>query len=131
MGEIHPHHAGRQQRHAVRGARCAVRGAAALRQCEWPMRKPWRRLSYAIDTLLLAAGVSLWLLLRLNPVHDAWLGAKLLLLIAYIVAGSLALKYARLPASRWISYGCALGLYLFIASVAVTHEPLGCFARFR
>ena len=34
-------------------------------------------------------------LLGLNPLHDTWLGAKLLLLLAYIVLGSFALKRAR------------------------------------
>ena len=78
-----------------------------------------------IDTLLLSAGVTLWATLSLNPVHSPWLGTKLLLLVVYILLGSLALKRAPTPATRRLSFAAALCVYLFMASVAVTHHPLG------
>lgn len=105
----------------------AVRGAAVLAGRRWAMRKPWRLLSYGIDTLLLGAGALLWWLLSLHPVHDAWLGSKLLLLLLYIVLGSLALKRGRTPGVRVVSYVAALAVYLFIATVARAHHPLGVF----
>ena len=74
-----------------------VRGVAVLTGQHWPMRKPWCRLSYAIDTLLLSAGVTLWAILSLGPIQNPWLGTKLLLLLLYIVLGSLALKRAPIP----------------------------------
>ncbi|MEX3934156.1 SirB2 family protein [Paraburkholderia phymatum] len=107
----------------------ATRGAAVLTGRAWPTRPGWRRLSYVIDTSLLAAGGALWLMLHLNPVRDAWLGAKLLMLVAYIVAGSFALKHGRTRFVRCVSLGCAIALYLLIVSVAVTHRPLGLFAQ--
>ena len=82
-------------------------------------------LSYGIDTLLLAAGVTLWVLLSLHPVASPWLGAKLLLLVLYVALGSLALKRARTPAARRASYAGALMVYMFMASVALSHHPLG------
>jgi uncharacterized membrane protein SirB2 len=103
----------------------AVRGAAVLIGQRWAMRSPWRWLSYGIDTLLLSAGVTLWAILSLNPVHNPWLGTKLLLLVLYIVLGSLALKRAPTPSTRRLSFAAALCVYLFMASVAVTHHPLG------
>lgn len=106
----------------------ALRGAAVQAGAAWAMRRPWRLLSYAIDTLLLAAGATLWWLLGLHPVRDPWLGTKLALLLLYIVLGSLALKRGRTPAVRRASYGAALATYLFIASVAVRHRPLGLLA---
>jgi uncharacterized membrane protein SirB2 len=111
------------------GVLFATRGAAVLKGRNWPMRRHWRMLSYVIDTLLLAAGGTLWLMLRLNPARDAWLGTKLFVLLLYIVTGSLALKRGRSPVVRCASYGCALSLYLFIASIAVTHNPLGLLGR--
>jgi uncharacterized membrane protein SirB2 len=104
-----------------------VRGAAVLAGQRWAMQPPWRRLSYAIDTLLLGAGVTLWALLSLNPVHSPWLGIKLLLLVLYIVLGSLALKRGRTPLVRRWSYVAALATYLFMATVALKHHPLGLF----
>jgi uncharacterized membrane protein SirB2 len=106
----------------------AVRGAAVQAGAAWAMRRPWRMLSYVIDTLLLAAGATLWWLLGLHPVRDPWLGTKLALLLLYIVLGSLAMKRGRTPAVRRASYGAALATYLFMASVAVRHRPLGLLA---
>jgi uncharacterized membrane protein SirB2 len=110
---------------AVSGLLFAVRGMAVLTGQGWAMRRPWRWLSYGIDTLLLSAGITLWAILSLNPVQSPWLGTKLLLLVLYIVLGSLALKRAPTPATRRLSFAAALGLYLFMASVAVAHHPLG------
>jgi uncharacterized membrane protein SirB2 len=109
----------------VSGALFALRGALVLAGQNWAMARPWRLLSYGIDTLLLTAGVTLWILLSLNPVASPWLGVKLLLLVLYIVLGSLALKRARAPAARRASYAGALLVYLFMASVAISHHPLG------
>lgn len=106
----------------------ALRGAAVQAGAAWAMRRPWRMLSYVIDTLLLAAGATLWWLLGLHPVRDPWLGTKLALLLLYIVLGSLAMKRGRTPALRRASYGAALATYLFMASVAVRHRPLGLLA---
>lgn len=102
-----------------------VRGVAVLTGQHWPMRKPWRRLSYAIDTLLLSAGVTLWAILSLGPIQNPWLGTKLLLLLLYIVLGSLALKRAPTPATRRASFAGAVVVYLFMLSVAVAHHPSG------
>lgn len=107
------------------GLLIAVRGTAVLAGQGWAMRSPWRWLSYCIDTLLLSAGVTLWAILSLNPVESPWLGTKLLLLLLYVVLGSLALERARTPLSRRMSFAAALGVYLFMASVTVAHHPLG------
>jgi uncharacterized membrane protein SirB2 len=104
----------------------AVRGAAVLAHQDWAMRTSWRRLSYGIDTLLLTAGITLWSLLGLNPVGNSpWLGTKLVLLLVYIVLGSVALKRGRSDGARRVAYIAALAIYGFMASVAVKHHPLG------
>jgi len=103
----------------------AGRGALVLAGRRWAMARPWRLLSYGIDTLLLAVGVTLWAMLSLNPVSSPWLGVKLMLLVLYVVLGSLALKRARTPALQRASYASALGVYLFMISVAMAHHPLG------
>jgi uncharacterized membrane protein SirB2 len=107
------------------GALFAVRGALVLAGRGWAMAKPWRMTSYGIDTALLMAGVMLWAGLSLNPASSPWLGAKLTLLVLYIVLGSLALKRARSPTARAASYGAALAVYGFMVSVALAHQPLG------
>jgi uncharacterized membrane protein SirB2 len=113
---------------AASGTLFAVRGAAVLAGQRWAMLKPWRLLSYVIDTGLLALGVTLWLLLGLGPVQSPWLGTKLVLLLLYIVLGSLALKRGRTPAMRRGAYVAALLTFVFMATVAVKHHPLGLLA---
>jgi uncharacterized membrane protein SirB2 len=113
---------------ALSGALFALRGAAVLARASWPMRAAARWSSVIIDTLLLTAGATLWGLLGLNPVRDGWLGLKLALLLAYIVVGSVALKRGRTARVRGLAFAVALGLYLFIVSVALAHHPLGLLA---
>ena len=102
------------------GALFALRGAAVLAGRAWPMRKALRVLSVVIDSSLLAAGVTLWVLLSLQPLRDAWLGSKLALLVLYVVLGTVALKRGR----AW-AYAAALTCYLFMVSIALAHHPLG------
>ena len=114
---------------AASGLLFAVRGASQLAGQRWAMRRGWRWLSYIIDTVLLGAGVTLWALLSLNPAHSPWLAFKLALLVLYIGLGSLALKRGPTAAVRQRSYAAALATYLFMATVAVAHHPLGFFHR--
>ena len=107
------------------GVLFALRGAAVQAGQPWAMRRPWRLLSYAIDSALLGAALLLWAMLQINPVSQPWLGVKLLLLVAYIVLGSLALKRGRTPGTRRAAYLAALATYGFMATVALAHHPLG------
>lgn len=113
---------------AASGTLFAVRGAAVLAGQRWAMVKPLRVASYVIDTLLLAAGASLWAILALQPLRDGWLGTKLALLVVYVVLGSVALKRGRTPGARAAAYVAALAVFLFMVSVARAHHPLGVFA---
>lgn len=109
----------------VSGGLFALRGVLVLAGQSGAMARPWRMLRYGIDTLLLAAGVTLWGLLSLNPVASPWLGTKLLML--YIVLGSLALKRAKPRAARRASCAGVLAVDMFMGSVALSHQPLGFF----
>jgi uncharacterized membrane protein SirB2 len=53
---------------------------------------------------------------------------KVLLLVVYVVLGSLALKRARSRRASALAYAAALATYLAIIGVARTHHPLGPFA---
>ena len=101
-------------------------GVAALHA--WPMRPFWRYLSVAIDVLLLTAGASLWALLGLHPVRNAWLGVKLVLLLIYIVLGSYTLKRGRTRAQRSLFFIAALPVVLSMAGIALAHDPAGWWA---
>ncbi|MEI2679203.1 MAG: SirB2 family protein [Burkholderiaceae bacterium] len=79
------------------GSLFALRAFAALAGARWPLSRPVRVASWVIDTGLLSAGALLWATLQLNPLVQAWLGAKLLLLLVYIGLGTMALRRARTP----------------------------------
>ncbi len=107
------------------GALFALRGAGVLAGARWPLHKALRVGSVVIDTLLLAAGVSLWALLQLNPLRDHWLGAKLVLLVLYIVLGSWALKRAGSTAARAAFFVAALTVLATMVSIGWMRHPLG------
>ncbi len=106
----------------------AARGAGVLAGQRWPMTGWARGLAPVIDSLLLLAGGTLWWLLQLNPTQDRWLLAKLVLLIVYIMLGTLALKRAPTRAAKAVCFVAALSVVGFMASIAVAHHPLGFFA---
>lgn len=112
------------------GTLFAARGLGVIAGADWPMQPLARRLSVAIDVLLLAAGITLWILLGLHPLHHSWLGTKLALLLLYIVLGSFALKRAPTRGGKSAFLIAALALFCFMASVALAHHPAGWFARF-
>ena len=103
----------------------ALRGAAQLAGARWTMAAPLRYLSYAIDTTLLTAALMLATILHQYPFVHAWLTVKVLLLVVYIVLGSFALKRGRTRAQRLYWFLGSVAVYLFIASVARAHHPLG------
>lgn len=101
----------------------AARGAGVLAGADWPMARAARLGSIAIDTVLLAAGASLWSLLGLNPIRDTWLGVKLILLLAYIVLGMFALKRAPTRAAKAMFYSAALLCVAAMVTIARAHDP--------
>ena len=76
------------------------------------------------DTLLLASGFGLAIMLGQYPLVDGWLTAKLVALIAYIVLGTVALKRGKTRRTRIAAWIAALLVFGYIVAVAVTHDPL-------
>ena len=106
----------------------AVRGLGVLAGQAWPMAGWARGLAPVVDSLLLLAGGTLWWLLQLNPTQQHWLLAKLVLLIVYIVLGTLALKRAPTRAAKALCFALALAVVGFMVGIALAHHPLGVFA---
>lgn len=76
------------------------------------------------DTLLLASGISLAVLLQQYPLVHGWLTAKFFALIAYIVLGTLALKRGKTKAQRVTAWIAALVVFGYMLAVARAHDPL-------
>lgn len=89
----------------------------------WAMRGGVRYLSYGIDTLLLTAGLLLVASLPSGVFANQWLTVKLVLLLAYIVSGSLALKRAPTRGLKASFFALAILFYASMFSVARAHDP--------
>ncbi len=75
------------------------------------------------DTLLLASGVTLAVLLQQYPLVHGWLTVKFFALILYILLGTIALKRGRTRTVRIAAWFLALLVFGFMATVAMTHDP--------
>ena len=107
------------------GSLFALRAFATLAGARWPLSRPARVASWVIDTSLLSAGALLWATLQLNPLVQAWLGAKLLLLLVYIGLVTMALRRARTPSARLAWTLAALACFAWIVGTAIAHDPYG------
>ena len=100
-----------------------LRGVWMLRASPWLHHPLTRVLPHVNDTLLLAAGVGLMLLLHQYPFVDGWLTAKLLALLAYIALGTIALKRGHTKGVRIAALGGALLTLGYLVGVALTRNP--------
>lgn len=106
----------------------ALRGAWVLAGKALPRHPLLRALPHMIDTVLLASALWLTTLVHQYPFRQGWLTTKVVLLLAYIVLGSLALR--RAPGRRWqaLAFIAAIGTFVFMLSVARYRHPLGALA---
>ena len=84
---------------------------------------------HIIDTLFLASGIALVVMLGLNPMQHSWLLAKFTGLFGYIVLGAIALRGGRTLRSgrtqriRVIAMLAAMAVYAYIVGVAFSKSP--------
>lgn len=100
-----------------------LRGLLKLRGSR-VLRQRWIRIVPHInDSLLLAFGVYLALSLQLDPGASAWLKAKLVALLLYILLGMVVMRFARTRRQQLLALLAALLCFAYIAAVAVTRNP--------
>ncbi len=102
-----------------------IRGVAVQVHATWPLAAPVRYASYAVDTVLLAAGAALVAILPSAMFANGRLAVKLTLVVVYILFGTLALERARTQRRRRLCLLAALCTYGVIVTIAWTHSPLG------
>lgn len=107
------------------GSLFTTRGMLVLSGSRWGMAAPVRYLSYGIDTVLLTAALILLTILPGAAFANGWLATKLVLLVAYVLLGSFALKRGQTPGVRRACYVGALAVFATMAGIARAHHPLG------
>ncbi|MDI6745686.1 MAG: SirB2 family protein [Rhodocyclaceae bacterium] len=90
-------------------------------------RRWLRILPHINDSILLAAALTLAVLIGQYPFVDAWLTAKVFGLIVYIILGAVALRAGRSPRVRALAGFAAVLVFGWIISVALSKNPLGLF----
>lgn len=116
---------------ALSGALFLARGLLMLAGSGVANHVILRFTSYAIDTTLLTAALMLASILHQYPFAQAWLTAKVLLLVLYVVLGVFALRRGRTRAVRAACFASALAVYAGIIGVAYFHDPRGWFLLLR
>ncbi len=83
-------------------------------------RKPVKIVPHIVDTLLLAAAIGLLIAYGWNPFAFGWLTAKIVLLVVYIVLGTIALKGRVTGAPRAVAFFAAVAVFAWILEIAFT-----------
>jgi len=95
-----------------------LRGNAILQQ-RWVKVIP-----HIVDTALLLSAVTLAFMLSFSPLSSTWLMAKIVALLLYILIGTIALKRGRTKKIRLAAWLSAQLVFIYIVTVALTHNPL-------
>lgn len=108
---------------ALSGAFFFVRGIWMLRDSALLQRRWVRIAPHMVDTLLLASAVTLAVWSGQYPFAQAWLTAKLLALVVYILLGTIAIKRGKTKKIRALAFVGALATFGYIVMVAITRHP--------
>lgn len=104
-----------------------LRFGAMLRGAAWLSSRVARVLPHVVDTVLLASAIALAWKMDAVPGRDAWLTAKIVALLVYILLGTIAIKRGRTMAMRAAAGCAALVVFWYIVSVARGKSVLGFF----
>jgi uncharacterized membrane protein SirB2 len=93
------------------------------------LARRWVRIvPHLVDTLLLGSAIALAVISAKYPFVHAWLTAKVIGLLVYILCGTMALKRGKTKTSRTVYFALSLLVFAWIVSVALTRSPYGVFA---
>ncbi|MBT8103326.1 MAG: SirB2 family protein [Gammaproteobacteria bacterium] len=78
---------------------------------------------HVLDTVFLASGIAMLVLLSLNPFSQRWLLAKFAGLIVYILLGSVAIRRGSTRQVRALAFVGALTAFAYVVGVALSKSP--------
>ena len=105
-----------------------IRGIWMLRDSPL-LKQRWVKIApHVVDTVLLVSAIVLAVRLRMSPLDQPWLMAKIIALVAYIGVGMVALRIGRTKTVRTAAWVFGMVIFVYIVSVAVSKSVLGWFA---
>lgn len=90
----------------------------------------YRVLPHIIDTVLLVSAIYLSYLMQQYPFVHAWLTAKVIGLIVYIVFGYMAVKRAKGFVEKLFYFLLAVATFIYIIGAAHLHTPWSWLIRY-
>ena len=99
-----------------------LRGVLQLTGVDWRRRSWLRIVPHVNDTVLLAAAIALSVMNHQYPVAQAWLSAKVIALLVYIVLGSIAFRPAVPRTQQALAFVGALATVGYIVAVAISRS---------
>jgi len=102
-----------------------LRGLGHFRAARFMTQRWVRIVPHVNDTILLLSAIMLAMQIGQSPLSAGWLMAKVLALLAYILLGMVALKWARTLPLQIAAWCAALFVFAYIISVAVTKQASG------
>jgi uncharacterized membrane protein SirB2 len=101
-----------------------VRGFWSTRD-SFQLQKKWVKIAPHInDTILLLSGITLAVQIGQYPFIDAWLTAKMLALLVYILLGMVVLRSVISKPVKTLALLSAIAVFVYIVLVAKTRNPL-------
>ncbi|MBK9445661.1 MAG: SirB2 family protein [Betaproteobacteria bacterium] len=102
-----------------------LRGLLMLGDSPLLARRWLKVVPHVVDTVLLGSAIAMAVMSAQYPFAQAWLTAKFIGLLAYILLGMVALKRGRTKAQRAGFFIAALVVFAYIVAVALTRDPMG------
>ena len=107
---------------ALSGTLFFLRGIFMLRDSPL-LHKAWiNRSSYVIDTVLLASALTMVAWSAQYPFVVTWLTIKVIAVVAYIIAGAIALKRGKTKGIRTGAFMITLLIFGYIVKLAITKQ---------
>lgn len=99
-----------------------LRGYWMMTKSDKLQQRMTRVAPHILDTVFLASGIAMLVLLSLNPLSQSWLLAKFAGLIVYILLGTVAIRRGSTQV-RVLALVGALSAFAYVVGVALSKSP--------
>jgi uncharacterized membrane protein SirB2 len=100
-----------------------LRGCWAMLESPLLRHPAARKIPISVDSMLLLSALTMATLSNQWPLQQAWLSAKLLALLVYILLGMVALHWGKTQAQRALAFAAAVATFVYMLAVATLRTP--------
>lgn len=100
-----------------------LRGVWSMQNSIYLQQRWVKVLPHIIDTVLLTSAIALAILIQQDPMNHAWLTAKVVGLLLYILLGMVAMRFGQSRKTRIAAWIAAQCVFIYIVLVALSKNP--------